>query len=96
MKLIEGCFGNVLEKYFKYYKYICKEIKCKNSNDAQITKESEVGDIFRYIFMYIVGILCAIYLYHLQNILQLISYNYFYKKILILQHNFHLFLLAVY
>ena len=62
MKLIEGCFGNDLEKYFKYYKYICKEIKCKNSNDAQITKESEVGDIFRYIFMYIVGILCAIYL----------------------------------
>ena len=62
MKLIEGCFGDDKEKYFKYYKYLCKEIKCKNFNDEQINKESDVGDIFRYILMYVFGMLCFIYL----------------------------------
>ena len=62
MKLIEGCFGDDKDKYFKYYKYLCKEIKCKNFGDEQITKESDVGDIFRYILMYVFGMLCSIYL----------------------------------
>ena len=62
MKLIEGCFGEDKDKYFKYYKYICKEIKCRNFNEEQITKESDVGDIFRYILMYVFGMLCFIYL----------------------------------
>ena len=62
MKLIEGCFGEDKEKYFLYYKYICKEIKCKNSDDEQITKESDIGDIFRYILMYVFGMLSFIYL----------------------------------
>ena len=62
MKLIEGCFGDNKNKYFKYYKYICKEIKCKNSNNEQIINESDIGDIFRYILMYVFGMLCFIYL----------------------------------
>ena len=62
MKLIEDCFGDNKEKYFLYYKYICKEIKCKNSNNEQIIKESDIGEIFRYILMYIFGMLCFIYL----------------------------------
>jgi hypothetical protein len=62
MKLIEGCFGDNKDKYFKYYKYICKEIKCKNSNNEQIINESDIGDIFRYILMYVFGMLCFIYL----------------------------------
>ena len=62
MKLIEGCFGDDKEKYFIYYKYLCKEIKCKNSNDEQVTKESDIGDIFRYILMYVFGMLSFIYI----------------------------------
>ena len=50
------------DKYFIYYKYLCKEIKCKNSNDEQVTKESDIGDIFRYILMYVFGMLSFIYI----------------------------------
>ena len=62
MKLIEGCFGEDKEKYYNYYKYICKEIKCINSDKEQIVKESDMGDIFRYILMYVFGMLCFIYI----------------------------------
>ena len=62
MKLIEGCFGEDEEKYYNYYKYICKEIKCINSDKEQIVKESDIGDIFRYILMYVFGMLCFIYI----------------------------------
>ena len=62
MKLIEGCFGEDKEKYFMYYKYLCNEIKCKNENNEQIIKESDIGDIFRYILLYLFGMLGCIYL----------------------------------
>ena len=62
MKLIENCFGDDKDKYYKYYKYVCNEIDCKNDLNSQITKESNLGDIFRYIFMYLFVILGIIYL----------------------------------
>ena len=62
MKLIEGCFGDNKDLYYKYYKYICNEIKCKNDINSQISKESNYSDIFRYICMYLFGILGFIYL----------------------------------
>ena len=62
MKLIEGCFGEDKDKYYRYYKYICNEIKCKNDISSQIEKESNLGDLFRYICLYLLGILGIIYL----------------------------------
>ena len=62
MKLIEGCFGDDKDKYYQYYKYVCNEINCKNDLNTQITKESNFGDIFRYICMYLFIILGIIYL----------------------------------
>ena len=62
MKLIEGCFGDDKDIYYKYYKYICNEIKCKNDINSQISKESNIGDIVRYICIYLFSILGFIYL----------------------------------
>ena len=62
MKLIEGCFGEDKDKYYKYYKYVCNEIKCKSDINSNITKENNMGDIFRYIFMYLFSILGLIYI----------------------------------
>ena len=62
MKLIEGCFGDDKDKYYKYYKYVCNEIKCITDFNSNISKESNMGDIFRYIFMYLFSILAIIYL----------------------------------
>ena len=62
MKLIEGCFGEDKQKYYRYYKYICNQINCNTNSDSQISKESNISDIFRYIFMYLFAILGTIYL----------------------------------
>ena len=62
MKLIEQCFGDDKNKYYEYYKYLCKGINCNTFKEEQITEESDVGDIFRYILMFVFGILCFIYL----------------------------------
>jgi len=62
MKLIDGCFGEDKQKYYKYYKYICNEISCKISIDSQISQESNFWEIVRFILMYLFGILSVIYL----------------------------------
>jgi len=62
MKLIDGCFGEDKQKYYKYYKYICNEISCKISIDSQISQESNFWEIARFILMYLFGILSVIYL----------------------------------
>lgn len=62
MKLIEGCFGDDKQKYYKYYKYICNEIRCKISIDSQISQESNFWEVARFILMYLFGILSIIYL----------------------------------
>ena len=62
MKLIEDCFGDDKEKYYLYYKYICNEIKCVNDFESKISKESNIGEIIRYIFIYLFSILAVIYL----------------------------------
>ena len=63
MKLIENCFLDDREKYYIYYKYICNKITCeKKEETTQLKKEGNIGDVFRYIFMYIFGIMGFIYL----------------------------------
>ena len=61
MKLVEGCFDDK-KKLFKYFKYICNEIKCENGKEVYLEKDSSLYDVVRVIFMYICGILSFIYL----------------------------------
>ena len=62
MRLIEGCFGNNVDKYYKYYKYICNEIKCNEQNTQYIANETSFNEIFRYIFIFIFIAFSSIYL----------------------------------
>ena len=63
MRLIENCFLDDRDKYYMFYKYICNKISCENKEETkQLEKQGNVADVFRYIFMYIFGIMGFIYL----------------------------------
>ena len=61
MKLVEGCFDDK-RKLYKYFKYICNEIKCELGKEEYLEKDSSLLEVVRVIFMYIFGILSIIYL----------------------------------
>lgn len=62
MKMIDGCFNDDNDKVFMYYQYICNRIDCDITYDKQLTKEGAFSGLLRIIFMYIVSVLCIIYL----------------------------------
>lgn len=62
MKLVQNCFGEDEDKYYKYFKYICNEIKCGDKEKEKLTKGGNFFEVLRYVLIYIFGVFGFIYL----------------------------------